>query len=216
MTDLLARTRTAYDTVAPDYADLLRDELDRRPLDRALLGVLAEDVHRRGGGPVGDLGCGPGRVAAHLHRLGVDVVGVDLSPAMLRVARRDHPRLPLAVGALAALPLADRVLAGALAWYSLIHTPPALLPGLCAELRRVLADGAPLLLAFQAGDGGEQHLARAYGHDVDLPVFRHDPDVVVGCLARAGLAVRSTTVRAPELPECTAQVYVTAVREEHR
>ena len=77
-------------------------------------------------------------------------------------------------------------------------------------------DGAPLLLAFQAGDGGEQHLARAYGHDVDLPVFRHDPDVVVGCLARAGLAVRSTTVRAPELPERTAQVYVAAVREEHR
>ncbi|SDD49362.1 Methyltransferase domain-containing protein [Geodermatophilus telluris] len=161
-TDLPARTRAAYDAVAHDYADLPRDELAGKPLDRALLAVLAEQVQRRGGGPVGDLGCGTGRVAAHLAGLGLDVVGVDLSPAMLRVARRDSPGLPLAVGTLAALPLADGVLAGALAWYSVIHTPPALLSGVCAELRRVLAGGAP------------------------------------------------------EPPERTRQVYVSAVREEHR
>ena len=112
--DLSSSTRTAYDRVAASYADLLRNALDAKPLDRALLAAFADGVRARGG-PVADLGCGPGRIAGHLRRLGVDVVGVDLSPGMVRVARRDHPGLPLAVGSLSALPLADGALAGALA-----------------------------------------------------------------------------------------------------
>lgn len=39
------------------------------------------------GGPVLELGCGTGRVAAPLVRAGVDVVGLDIDAAMLRVAR---------------------------------------------------------------------------------------------------------------------------------
>jgi hypothetical protein len=48
----VAETRTAYDTVAADYADLLRNALAASPLDRALLGVLAERVQLAGDGPV--------------------------------------------------------------------------------------------------------------------------------------------------------------------
>jgi ubiquinone/menaquinone biosynthesis C-methylase UbiE len=85
--------RNAYDTVAVDYADLLRTALAAKPLDRALLAAFAEMVQAAGGGPVADVGCGPGWVTAHLHSLGLDVFGIDLSPAMLAVARRDHPEL---------------------------------------------------------------------------------------------------------------------------
>ena len=44
----LAVTRSAYDTVAADYADLLRDELAGRPLDRALLAAFADLVRPAG------------------------------------------------------------------------------------------------------------------------------------------------------------------------
>lgn len=40
----LHSTRTAYDTVAVDYAELLRAELAAKPLDRALLAAFAELV----------------------------------------------------------------------------------------------------------------------------------------------------------------------------
>ena len=42
----------------------------------------------RSGGPVLELGCGTGRVAIPIAEAGVDIVGLDSSPAMLEVARR--------------------------------------------------------------------------------------------------------------------------------
>jgi hypothetical protein len=37
-------------------------------------------IHAAGGGPVANVGCGPGRITAHLHELGVDAFGMDLRP----------------------------------------------------------------------------------------------------------------------------------------
>ena len=44
--------RRSYDVVAADYAELLRDELRAKPLDRAMLAACAEVVRAGGGGPV--------------------------------------------------------------------------------------------------------------------------------------------------------------------
>ncbi|MGZ6820822.1 MAG: class I SAM-dependent methyltransferase, partial [Blastococcus sp.] len=134
----LDSVRAAYDTVAADYAELLRTELARKPLDRAMLGAFAELVHVDAEAPVADVGCGPGRVTAHLHTLGLPVFGIDLSPAMVAVARRTHPELRFDEGSMTALDLPDASLGGLVAWYSVIHTPPELLPGVFAEFARVL------------------------------------------------------------------------------
>lgn len=74
-------SRRSYDTVAARYEQAISDELAVKPLDRALLAALAEQC---AGGVVGDLGCGPGHVAAHLSAPGTNVAGVDLSPAWAR------------------------------------------------------------------------------------------------------------------------------------
>ncbi|MFZ2115810.1 MAG: class I SAM-dependent methyltransferase [Pseudonocardiaceae bacterium] len=89
----LRATRTAYDTVAA-YAEWVSNDLTAKPLDRALHGAFAEPVHADGTGPVADLGCGPGRLTAHLHSLGLSLLGVDLSPSMVALARRTYPDLP--------------------------------------------------------------------------------------------------------------------------
>jgi len=49
-------------------------------------------------GSVADVGCGPGYVTAHLHDSDVEVFGIDLSPEMIDIARRDHPHLRFEVG----------------------------------------------------------------------------------------------------------------------
>jgi SAM-dependent methyltransferase len=48
------------------------------------------------GGPVLELGCGSGRIALTLARQGIDVVGLDLSSAMLAHARERAERLGIA------------------------------------------------------------------------------------------------------------------------
>ncbi|MCX4748220.1 class I SAM-dependent methyltransferase [Kitasatospora sp. NBC_01287] len=196
----LHATRTAYDTVAVDYELLLRDELDAKPLDRAMLAAFAELSRTPGVGPVADLGCGPGRVTAHLHSLGVEVFGIDLSPGMIEVARRTHPGLRFDVGSMTALDLADDSLGGAVAWYSTVHTPPELLPAVFAECHRVLAPGAHLLLAFKVGD---RHLHRdqAYGHEVSLDIYWVSPDQVADLLGGAGLVVDARLIREPDESE---------------
>lgn len=207
----LQATRAAYDTVAADYARLLRDLLAGSTWDRAVLAAFAELVAAAGPGPVADVGCGPGRPTAHLEGLGLDVLGLDLSPGMLAVARRDLPGRRFVEASMTALPLPDGVLAGALAWYSLIHVPPPDVPDVLRELRRVLRPGGELLLAFQAGDE-HRRTEQAYGHAVSLDAWRLRPERVEEQLAEAGLAVHARLLRGPEAPETVPQAYLLARR----
>ncbi|MFT3663280.1 MAG: class I SAM-dependent methyltransferase [Gordonia sp. (in: high G+C Gram-positive bacteria)] len=54
-----------------------------------------------------DAGCGPGRLGAHLHAAGHEVVGVDVDPKLIAAAEQDHPGPTWLVGDLAELDLAD-------------------------------------------------------------------------------------------------------------
>jgi ubiquinone/menaquinone biosynthesis C-methylase UbiE len=202
-------TRTAYDTVAADYAEQLSGALATMPLERAVLASFAELVLDAAVGPVADVGCGPGRIAAHLSGLGVPVFGIDLSPRMVAEARRRHPELRFEVGSFTALSLPDASVGGVLAWYSLIHIADEELPGVVAELDRVLAPGGFLLTAFQVGDE-RVHREQAYGHPVVFDAYRRPPELVAGVLTGAGLQLRATTVTEPEGQQQTPQAYLLA------
>ncbi|MFE9203025.1 class I SAM-dependent DNA methyltransferase [Micromonospora sp. NPDC007230] len=206
----LTETRAAYDTVAVDYARLL-PEVVEGPLDRGMLTAFAEQVGP--GRPVLEVGCGTGRVTAHLRDLGLDVAGVDLSPGMVEVARRTYPQLRFDIGSMTDLALPNAGLAGLVAWYSIIHLPPELLPVVFAEFHRVLAPGGHLLLAVKAGDQ-RIRLEQAYGHHVSYDVHWLPPDRLADQLAEAGLTVRATLVRAAEghLRERGPQAFLLATR----
>ncbi|WP_017625266.1 class I SAM-dependent methyltransferase [Nocardiopsis chromatogenes] len=151
-TDHLRATADAYDGLADLYADHARGALACLPLDRAVISAFADLV--RGAGPVIELGSGSGEVTGHLRDLGLDVCGVDLSPALVAIARREVPGVAFRVGSMGDLDAADGALAGAVSWYSLIHLPPEEVPAYLAEFRRVLAPGGHLLLAFFEAEGG--------------------------------------------------------------
>jgi SAM-dependent methyltransferase len=194
----LRDTRHGYDAFAEEYAENVQTRLADRPLSRAMLAAFADLV--RDAGPVADIGCGPGPTTAHLHDLGVDVTGIDLSPRMLAIARRTHPHLRFTEGTMTALDLPDGALAGICAWYSLIHIPPPHQPAVLAEFHRALAPGGHLLLAFQIGDT-VRHYDDAFGHAVSLDFHRLSPDTLTGHLQAAGFDVRARMVREPNADE---------------
>lgn len=184
----LTDARTSYDTVARSYADTVRGTVARHPYLRAALTLLADEV-RESDAPVADVGCGPGHVTAHLNLLGANTFGLDISPAMIDVARRDHPRLRFLVGSMTGLPLATGSLAGLLSWWTLIHVPDDAIPLVFHNFHRVLRQGAPVHLAFHTGD---EVKLRTTGHG-DLPmhvrVHRRPPARVAGWLTAAGFTV---------------------------
>ncbi len=213
--DHVTAARAVYDATADVYATSIGTELSAAfegPVDRAFLAAFVEYVGLPAG-PIADIGCGPGRAAAFLSALGLDVVGVDISEAMLTIARDAHPGIRFEEGRLTELPFGDGTLDGAVCWYSIIHTPPEQLDEVFVEVARVLAGGAHLLVAFQAGGGEGVHRADAYGSGISMTSYRHDPEHVARSLVEAGLAVHARAVREPELGhESTPQAFVVARR----
>jgi ubiquinone/menaquinone biosynthesis C-methylase UbiE len=213
--DFVRDTRASYDAVAADYFERFGAELAAKPLDRAMLAGFAELVLAAGGGPVADIGCGSGRVSAHLERLGLSVSGIDLSPQMIAAARRRYPGLRFEVGSMLSLDVPDGSLGGVLAWYSTIHIPEERLPEVLAEFWRVLAPGGLVLLGFQVGDE-PLHMTQGLGHAISLDFHLRQPDRVAGLLAQAGLVVRARLLREPDVDgdftEKTQQAFLLAAK----
>ncbi|UUZ58756.1 class I SAM-dependent methyltransferase [Nocardioides sp. B-3] len=140
------QTVATYDTVAADYAAHFPTTEPEDPLDLAMIDHF---VARLGPAPsVLDAGCGTGRISRYLADRGCRVTGLDLSPGMVAVARRDHPDPAFAVGSIVDLPYGDASVDAALYWYSVIHSPDALLPRILTEAARVVRPGGHVLLAF--------------------------------------------------------------------
>jgi SAM-dependent methyltransferase len=189
-----SRTRESYDELAATYTERLFTELAGKPLDRHLLNRLAEDV--RGHGLVADLGCGPGHVARYLHDQGVRMLGIDLSPRMIDSARQRSPDIEFRVGDMRALDLPDGALAGIVAFYSLIHIGEPEMGATLRELRRVLAPGGLLLVAFHIGEE-TVHRDELWGHTVSLDFRFLMPSPIVARLIEAGFVVLERVEREP-------------------
>ncbi|BAW10701.1 class I SAM-dependent DNA methyltransferase [Nocardia seriolae] len=202
-------TRAAYDDVAQLYTDLVREQLRDNPFDRGMLDAFAHSVRESGTGPVAEIGCGPGRIAAHLAANGLEMSGIDLSPEMIRLARAAHPDIPFEVGSMDRLPFGDAALAGIVAWYSIIHTPPQRLPAVLTEFARVLLPGGHALFGFQATD--EPTGTRDYAHRV-APAYRWAPDTFAEVLADNGFRATTKFWREARPDERTPQGTVFAIR----
>jgi uncharacterized protein len=189
-----AKVIASYDTVATAYADELIDELDRKPFDRWLLERIAELSH---GGPVADVGCGPGQTTAHLAMAGADVTGFDLSPGMVDEARRRFTELPFEVGDLTALPRDGW--AAITSWYSLVHLAPSELPRAISALARALRPGAWLGLALHEG-GEAHHLDEWWGRPVDIDFAFHRRDDVLAAVDAVPLEQVEWYLRGPSSP----------------
>jgi SAM-dependent methyltransferase len=190
-------TRISYDTVAEAYSHFVRDALDGQPYLLVALSLFAERVQARGGGPVADVGCGPGHVTAHMQGQGLDVFGIDLSPGMIEVARRSNPGLRFEVGSMTDLDLADASVAGLLAFWSLIHIPDEAVPVVLKEFRRVVRPGGLVLIGFHAGEGSRLKTEGYGGHPMNVYVHRRTPARVSEWLREAGFTVEAELLIGP-------------------
>ncbi len=206
--------RAAYDAIAEDYAAAFPATEPEAAVDLAMVEHLVRVLHDAGGTHVLDAGCGTGRMARFLADRGCSVVGVDLSPGMLAMARRDHPDLEVHEGSLTALPFGDAEFDGVLFWYSLIHLPDDGAALALAEAARVLRPGGYVLIGSHKGEGTYDVGAglRERGHDVELLRWHRGPKELLDLLRGAGLERVARLVREPVGKERHGQVFVLARR----
>lgn len=202
--------RSAHDVLADLYARRLPGVYESMPVEQAVIGLLARLAGP--GATVVDVGCGTGRLVPHLAALGLRPSGVDLSEEMVRTARRDHPGVDVRVGDVRDLPAEDASYDAAVCWYSLMYLPPIDRPTAYAELARVLRPGAPVALAFKAGDGTRRRGGEQLGLGIGFDIWWHDPAELRDELARAGFSTVFHGGRPAEPDELQPQGYLVVRR----
>ncbi len=205
--------RAAHDVLAELYAERLAGALDRMPIEQAVLGLFCDLTLAAGlGTTVADVGCGTGRLAPYLAARGLTAAGFDLSPEMIRVARRDQPGFRFDVADVRDLPLPDAALAGVVCWYSLMFLAPSDRPAAFRELARVVQPGGYLVTAFKAGDGQLQRGGRSTGLGVEFDVYWLSPAEMERQVTSAGFATVCWGGRPAEGGEGSPQGYLLAVK----
>lgn len=204
-----ARVRATYGSVAERYAEQLTGELDDLAFERWLLDRVAAQAD---GGPVVEVGSGPGHVTAYLAAAGADARGLDVTPEMVEEARRRFPGVRYDVGDLRRLmrPETAPGWRSVLAWYSLIHLAESELPAALMALLRPLDTDGLLVLALHAGDQ-VTHVTEWFDGEVPpLDFVFHDPATIVALIEAAGLVDVEWYVRGPiaERGETTQRLYV--------
>ncbi len=142
----------AWDARADRYLELFRNELDDKPFDREVLDAFAGRMPR--GGRVVDAGCGPcGHVTVLLAARGLEVLGIDLSPRCVELARAEHPGCRFEVLDQRSIDHASTggPLDGLVSYYSLHDEPKAGLAGTLAAWAAAIRPGGQLLVVAKEG-----------------------------------------------------------------
>jgi len=205
----IQNTQTSYDTVASEYAEKFKDEMNDKPFNRDCLDRLAREVGDLG--PICDIGCGPGQIARYLHSQGVKTLGVDLSLKMVSEAQRLNPEIHFHQGNMLALPDADNSWGGIAAFYCIIHIPREQIVDALREMKRVLVPGGRLLVTFHIGQESK-HLDQWWEKPVNLDFAFYLPGEMEDWLKAAGFELMETLIREPnpEVEVATQRAYLFA------
>jgi SAM-dependent methyltransferase len=199
-------TRAGYDRVAERYEQRFEDELDGKPADRERLAAFAEATS----GLVLEVGAGPGHVGAFVAARASDVVALDLSPEMARLALA---RVPAVCGDMLHLPVRSASLGGALAFYSIIHLAREAVPDALGELHRVLGSGGRLLVAVHRGTTVLDVDAFLDTPETPMRFTLFEPDELADLLVSAGFEVAELVERESYPTESgTRRIYALAVK----
>lgn len=140
-----------------------------------------------------DIGCGSGRpLAAELIRRGNRVTGVDGTPTMLALFRRNLPDAPAHLLDMRQLALGRRF-AGLLAWDSFFHLSPADQRAMFPRFQAHAAPGAPLM--FTSGETEGEAIGNLEGD----PLYHAslDPQEYRTLLEATGFSVIAQITRNP-------------------
>lgn len=184
-----------YNQVAEDYAAERWDELSRKQIDRLLLKEFASANKEKG--LCADFGCGPGQTTRFLYDNGLtDIVGVDLSPAMVSVAQKLSPQIKFETGDLLNIGYPSGFLGSAIAFYAIVHFTHDQIRTCFGEINRVLKAGGDFLFSFHVGEE-VVHFEKAHDKVIDVDLFFFKTEDIIKLLSETGFTIVDAIERRP-------------------
>src|SRR5688500_16020611 len=171
-----------YDRLAATYLEWGR-EVTVDPRERMLEAFMSRLPD---GARVLDLGCGAGLPSTRHLASRFRVVGVDISPVQLELARRNVPAAEFVEGDITVADFADSTFDGVSAFYAIPHVPREEHLQLFTNVFRWLVPGGLFLATLGASDAPDWT-----GEWLGEQMFfsSHDADVNRGLLKTAGFAL---------------------------
>lgn len=127
---------------------------------------FADLVKNGSGKDVLELGCGSGVQSKQLSELGLEVVGIDISPNMVFEARKRVPKAKFLVGDIATIRFPSASFDGIYARASLLHIPKDLIPKVFEAINKMLRSGGIFYLAVKEGKGEGEVVDSRHGINV--------------------------------------------------
>lgn len=184
-----------YDKTAKNYADKFIDELSHKHLDRILLNAFAAE--NRDKGKLIDLGCGPGQTTKYLAEGGwKDLLGVDISPEMVKVAKMINPQLNFETADMLNLQYPDKTFGAAIAFYSIVHFDYSQIKIAFDEIKRILTNNGQFLFSFHIGDNAV-HLDDFLDQKVNIDFHFFEPNKIIELLTATGFEIIDAIERQP-------------------
>jgi SAM-dependent methyltransferase len=159
----------AYDDLIARTYDAVYERVRDPSGDRAFYLELARET----GGPVLELGCGTGRTLIPIAEAGIDCMGLDASPAMLRVLREKAPDVSTVQGDMRDFDLGRRFRLVTIPFRALshLHDVEAQLACLACVRRHLEKDGT---FAFDVFDPNLAMIAKGELPESPTATFEHD------------------------------------------
>ena len=172
----LDKVENLYDTVAKEYAETFSGEHEKKPKDQEILHRFSIEIGDRR--PVWDFACGPGQTTEYLKDLDIEISGLDLSEKLLEQARKIHPGIHFRRGNILDLEFENDSIAGAVAFYAIVHFTEEQVEIACREIFRVLQPGGIFLFTYHIGEDTIQ-VEEFLGKKIDI-------DFIYSCLKKIG------------------------------
>lgn len=143
------------------------------------------------GAKVLDLGCASGYQSKMLFELDCKVTGLDLSPGMIRAAKKRVPGAKFIVGDMTNLPFKNGEFDGVYARASILHIPKSLVPKVLKGINKVLKKGGVFYLALKKGNFEGEVNDKRHGMEVKRFFSFFNKREIVELLDKSGFKVES-------------------------
>lgn len=179
----LNKVENLYDTLAKEYAETFSGEHEKKPKDQEILKRFSQEIGEKR--PVWDFGCGPGQTTKYLKNHGIEISGLDLSGKILEQARTIHPEIHFRKGNILELEFENNSIAGAVAFYAIVHFTEEQVRIACREVFRVLQPGGIFLFTYHIGEE-TIHVEEFLGKKADIDFMFFSTDFIYSCLKESG------------------------------
>ena len=192
-------TIAEYQAVAADFREGTWDHDVSQNRD-ALIAAMPKNP-----GKILDLGCGPGRDLVAFKHQGHTVIGLDATPAFVKMAQQTSG-CEVWQQSFLSLDLPQATFDGLFANASLIHVPRAEMVRVLQACWRSLVLGGAILMSMGRGQG-EGYIASSNGYRY---VTGWEYETLAPCLEQTGFEILHHYYRPPGLP-CAAQSWLVMV-----